>query len=112
MFIVEREVNLESLSHTFILEVFRERTWTPLLIGFGDVCEPLVQEFFSNAVVNACLIDYWVRGTEFTISPASIQNLLQSHIVVLESSLPYDERRTRIAEAVTDLGGRQELSTI
>ena len=58
MIIVEREVNLESLSHTSIPDVFRERTWTPILTGFGDVCEPLVWEFFSNAVVNACQMDY------------------------------------------------------
>ena len=58
MIIVEREVNLESLSYTFILEVFRERTWTLILTGFGDVSEPLVWEFFSNAVLNARQMDY------------------------------------------------------
>jgi len=50
MIIVQREVNLESLSCTFILEVFRDRTWTPLLTGFGNVCDPLVREFFLNAI--------------------------------------------------------------
>lgn len=57
MIIVEREVNLESLSHTFIPEMFKERTWTPILTGFGDVCEPLVREFL-NAAVNARQMDY------------------------------------------------------
>lgn len=48
--IVERELNLESLSHSFIPEVFRDRTWTPLLTGFGNVCNPIVRDFFSNEI--------------------------------------------------------------
>lgn len=51
MIIVEREVNLESLSHTFIPKVFRDRTWGPLLTGFRIVCDPLIWEFFSIAIV-------------------------------------------------------------
>lgn len=44
--IVERKVNLESLSQTFILEVFRDRTWTKLLTGLERVWEPVILEFF------------------------------------------------------------------
>ena len=49
--IVEREVNLESLSYTFILEVFGDKVWGPFLIGFGIVCDSLIQEFLSNAIM-------------------------------------------------------------
>lgn len=47
---MEREVNLESLSHSFIPKVIRDRTWTPLLIGFGNVCNPIVRDFFLNEI--------------------------------------------------------------
>ena len=35
--IMERGVDIESLENTFILEVFKERTWTKLLNLSGDV---------------------------------------------------------------------------
>ena len=112
MIIVEREVNLESLSYTFIPEVFRDRVWGPFLTGFGIVCDPLIREFFSNAIMEGDQLNCWIRGTEFSVSPTSIQNLLQTCPIVLESSLPYDDRRTLIAEAVTDLGGKQKCLSI
>ena len=112
MIIGEREVNLESLSHTFIPEVFRDRTWTSLLTIFGNVCDPQVREFFSNAIVEEDHLNYCVRGTKFTISPSSIQNLLQICLVTPKSFLPYDDRRNRIAEAIANPGGKQKCQTI
>ena len=50
--IMERVVQLESLKGTFILEVFKERTWTKLLNPVGVVYLEIIKEFFSNAVVN------------------------------------------------------------
>ena len=50
--IMERVVQLESLEGTFILEVFKERTWTKLLNPVGVVYSEIVKEFFSNDVVN------------------------------------------------------------
>ena len=50
--IMERVVQLESLEGTFILEVFKERTWTKLLNQVGVVYSEIIKEFFSNAVVN------------------------------------------------------------
>ena len=49
--IVEREVDLPSLENTFILDVFKDHTWAPLLSGSVDVHHILVWEFFLNAVV-------------------------------------------------------------
>lgn len=57
-------------------------------------------------------LNCWVRGIEFTISPSSIQNLLQICLVTLESSLPYNDRRIQIVEAIADLGGKQKCHTI
>ena len=40
--IMEREVNLDSLSQTFILEVFKDRTWTKLLNRSTNVWDPVI----------------------------------------------------------------------
>ena len=58
--IVEREVNLESLSHTFILDVFIERAWSKLLSGFARVWEPITQKFFANDRVEDEHLNCWV----------------------------------------------------
>ena len=49
--IMEREVDQRSLEGTFILVVFRDHTWAPLLTSLVDVHYILVREFFSNAIV-------------------------------------------------------------
>ena len=40
--VLERAMDLKSLEGTFILNVFKERTWTKLLIPLGDVFEDIV----------------------------------------------------------------------
>ena len=70
--IVEREVDLPSLENTCIPDVFKERTWAPLLIGSVDVHHVLVREFFTNAVVKGDRLNCWVKGKEFTMSTLSI----------------------------------------
>ena len=47
--IMERVVQLESLEGTFILEVFKERTWANLLNPIRVVYSEIIKEFFSNA---------------------------------------------------------------
>ena len=112
MIIVEMEVNLESLSYTFILKVFRDRTWTSSSHEIWECARSSSLDSFLNATVEGDRLNCWVRGTEFTISPSSIQNLLQIHSVTPKSSLPYDDRRTRIAEAIVDLGDDQKRQSI
>ena len=58
--IVEREVYMESLSHTFISRVFRDWTWTKLLTRSTKFCGPAIQEFFSNATVEGDRLNCWV----------------------------------------------------
>ena len=55
--IMERVVQLETLEDTFILEVFKERTWTKLLNPVGVVYSKIIREFFSNATVEGDHID-------------------------------------------------------
>ncbi|KAL0008001.1 hypothetical protein SO802_009503 [Lithocarpus litseifolius] len=115
--ILEREVDLESLESTFILDVFRNRAWAPLLTSSVAARDILIREFFSNAIVKGDHLNCWVRGKEFTISAMSIQNFLQIRSVILESSLPYDKRTTSILVVVPDLlgeggGGRQKKQSL
>lgn len=57
MILVEREVDLESLSSAFILEIFRTKDWSPLSTKFGDVNDPFVREFFSNDIAHEGYLD-------------------------------------------------------
>ena len=62
MIVMERGVSIESLENTFILEGFKERTWSKLLNPSGDLYEFIIKEFFANAFVEDDHISYWVRG--------------------------------------------------
>ena len=75
--IMERVVQLESLKGTFILEVFKERTWTKLLNPDEVVYSEIIKEFFSNAFVNGDRIECWVRHKEFVITKEIIQDFLE-----------------------------------
>ena len=55
--IMERVVKLETFENTFILEMFKERTWTRLLNPVGVVYSEIIREFFSNAIVEGDRID-------------------------------------------------------
>ena len=49
--IQERYVDLEDLRDTFIPSCFEGRGWEKLLSDLPIVCEPLIREFYSNAVI-------------------------------------------------------------
>ena len=70
--VLKRAVDLESLEGTFILDVFKERTWTKLLNLMGDVFENIIQKFFANAIVEGDHINYWLRGKEFSITRCKV----------------------------------------
>ena len=49
--IQERYVDLEDLRDTFIPNCFKRKGWEKLLSDLPVVCEPLIREFYSNAVI-------------------------------------------------------------
>ena len=61
--IQERYVDLEDLRDTFIPNCFEGRGWEKLLNDLPAVCEPLIREFYSNAVIREDELSCWVRGT-------------------------------------------------
>ena len=56
--ILERIVELKSLKHTFILEVFKERIWTKLLNPMGNVHAEIIREFYANASMEGDRMNY------------------------------------------------------
>ena len=75
--IMERVVQLETLQETFILDVFKERTWRKLLNPSGIVYDEIIREFLSNATVEGNEINCWVRQKEFVITRQDIQDFLE-----------------------------------
>ena len=104
--IMERVVQLESLEGTFILEVFKERTWTKLLNPVGVVYSEIIKEFFSNAVMNEDRIECWVRHKEFVITRDSIQEYLEIRPPSQPISVQYEDRLGSIANQFAYVRGQ------
>ena len=112
---MEKSVDIKSLENTFILEVFKERTWTKLLKPTGDVYECIIREFFANAFMEGNHINCWVRGREFIVSRESFQELLEICLVTLDTSLQFDEWKEKLEPLAQVLRGqlkKKALNTI
>ena len=67
---------MEDLRQTFIPSFFEGRGWDKLLSDLPVVCEPLIREFYSDAVIREEELSCWVRGTEFTLNAHDIDDVL------------------------------------
>ena len=103
---MERSVYIESLENTFILEVFKERTWTKFLKPTGDVYECIIKEFFAYAFLKGDHINCWARGREFIVSRESVQELLKIYPMTPDTSLQYDARKEKLEPFMQVLGGQ------
>ena len=74
--IQERFVDLEDLRKSFIPSCFEGRGWEKLLSDLPVVCEPLIKEFYSNAVIRENELSCWVRGKEFILDAHVIDDVL------------------------------------
>ena len=74
--IQERYMDLEDLRDTFILNCFKGRGWEKVLSDLPAVCETLIREFYSNAVIMEDELSCWVRGTKFTLDAHDIDDVL------------------------------------
>ena len=112
---MERVVKLDTLEDTFILDVFKERTWTKLLTPNGSVYLEIIKEFFSNASVDEDHINCWVRHKEFVITRESIQDFLEVRPPSQPITVQYDDHLESIEEIVRLLGGtlnKKSMNTI
>ena len=74
--IQERFVDLVDLKDYFIPGCFQDRGWDKLLGDLPGVCEPLIHEFFANAILLEDEFDCWIRGHEFTIDLEHVDDVL------------------------------------
>ena len=74
--IQERFVDLVDLKDYFVPSFFQDRGWDKLLGDLPGLCEPLIREFYANAILQEDEIDCWIRGHEFTIDLEDIDDVL------------------------------------
>ena len=110
--IMERVANLESLEGTFILEVFKEKTWTKILNPFKVVYSEIIREFFSNAAIDGDRIECWVRHNEFVITREIIQDFLEVRPTSQPIAMQYEDTLESIDEMIRTLGGTPKKSSM
>ena len=74
--IQERFVDLVDLKDYFIPSCFQDRGWDKLLSDLPRVCDPLIREFYANAILRDYGINCWIRGHEFNIDLEDIDEVL------------------------------------
>jgi len=79
--------------------------------NFDDPMDELVKECFSNATDLGVQLIFWVRGTEFSVSPDSIADLLSITRPQNVNLTPYDERTPEVGEILQILGSDHEVSS-
>ena len=103
--IQERYVDLQDLRDTFILNCFEGRGWDKLLSGLPIVCEPLIREFYSNAVIREDELSCWVRGIEFTLDAHDIDDVLSLEGLEDHDFINYKDRMLSIETVQQRIGG-------
>ena len=71
--IQERFMDLVYFKDTFTPSCFQDRGLDKLLSDLPGVCEPLIREFYANAILREDEINYWIRGHEFNIDINDIE---------------------------------------
>lgn len=69
-------MDLHDLRDTFIPQYFEGRGWEKLLSDLPLVCEPLIREFYANAVIREEELSCWVRKKEFILDAHDIDKVL------------------------------------
>ena len=98
-------MDLEDLRDTFIPNCFEGRGWEKLLSDLPAVCEPLIREFYSNAVIKEDELSCWVRGTEFTLDAHDIDDVLGLEGLEDHDFINYKDRMLSIETIQQRIGG-------
>ena len=69
-------MDLVDLKDYFIPGCFQDRGWDKLLGDLPRVCEPLIREFYANAILREDEINCWIRGHDFNIELENIDDVL------------------------------------
>ena len=72
------------------------------------VCEPLIREFYANAVIREDELRCWVRRKEFTIDAHDIDEVLRLEGLKDHDFTNYKDRMLSIETVQTCIGGQRE----
>lgn len=96
------------LRDTFIPRCFEGRGWDKLLSDLPGVCEPLIREFYANAVLGEHEINCWISGHEFTIDVDDIDEVLGFEDMDDHDFTHYKDRMLSLETVQTHIGGVRE----
>ena len=96
------------MKETFILDCFEGRGCDKLLSDLLAVCEPLITEFYANAVIREDELSCWVRRKEFTIDAHDIDEVLGFEGLEDHDFTNYKDRMLSIETIQTPIGGQRE----
>ena len=105
--IQERFVDLANLKDYFIPGSFQDRGWDKLLGDLPGVIEPLIKEFYANAVLREDEINCWIRGHEFNIDLEDIDEVLGFEELDHDFT-HYKDRMLSIETVQSHIGGVRE----
>ena len=101
-------MDLIDLKDYFILRCFAEKGWEKLLGDLLEVCEPLIREFYANAIFRNNYIDCWVKGNEFTLEVENIDDILGQGDLDHEDFTPFKNRMLSIKTVQSRIGGAKD----
>ena len=96
------------LRDTFIPSCFEGRDWDKLLSDLPGVCEPLIREFYANAVLKEHEINCCIRGHEFTIDVDDINEVLGFEDMDDHDFTHYKDRMLSLETVQSYIGGLRE----
>ena len=96
------------LKDTFIPSCFESRGWDKFLSDLPGVCDPLIMEFYANAVFREHEINCWIRGKEFTIDVDDIDDVLGFEDMDNHDFTHYKDRMLPLETVQTHISGVRE----
>ena len=101
-------MDLVDFKDYFIPSCSVERGWEKLLGDLTEVCEPLIREFYANAIIKNDYNDCWVKGNEFTVEVGDIDGVLGHGDLDHEDFNPFKDRMLSIETNQSRIGGARE----
>ena len=106
--IQEQIVDLVKLKESFIPSCFEGRGWEKPIGDLPGVCEPLIREFYANAILKNDYLDCWVRGHEFTLDVGDIDGVLGHGNLDYDDFTPFKDKMISIETVQSRIGGARE----
>ena len=101
-------MDLVELKESFIPCCSKGKGWEKLLSDLLGVCEPLIREFYANAILKNDYLDCWVRGQEFTFDVGDIDGVLGHGDLDHDDFTPFKDKMIFIETVQSCIGGAKE----